>query len=54
VQLTGEGLAMLDLIDDLACRADLQTLEDLTPDKRHSLMALMAQVVEAKGTILDC
>lgn len=53
VLLTDAGLAMLDEIDARACQAHLRTLEDLTPEQRDMLLALIAKIVDAKGSILD-
>jgi DNA-binding MarR family transcriptional regulator len=53
VVLTDAGRSLLDQIDGLAWQAHIRTLEDLSPADRDTLMALMAQIVDAKGAILD-
>ena len=52
VGLTDAGRVLLDEIDGLACQAHMRTLEDLSPRDRDTLMTLMAQIVDAKGSDL--
>lgn len=53
VDLTEDGLSLLDDIDAKALEAHLRTLEDLSPKDRATLMVLMGRIVHAKGAILD-
>lgn len=53
VDLTAEGLALLDALDAQAFVAHRRTLEDLSPEDRATFLVLLEQIVDAKGPIVD-